>query len=142
MALTVSLLGTNCNCGRCSKCRSEYNRKWRADNADRVRQKDRERHGRDRSKRLDANKRRKYGLAQGQLDALRVSSVVCAICGGSGSDKGRNRGLHIDHDHTTGKVRGMLCGECNIGIGKFRDDAGLLAKAIWYLGDVERKPWH
>ena len=55
----------------------------------------------------------------------------CAICGNELiSDK---RETHIDHNHKTGKVRGILCSQCNRGIGTFDDDATLLQKAVNYL---------
>lgn len=41
--------------------------------------------------------------------------------------------LHVDHDHKTGKVRGLLCKMCNLGIGNFRDNPSLLNEAIIYL---------
>lgn len=51
---------------------------------------------------------------------------VCAICGSS-------ENLHVDHCHTTGKIRDVLCRECNIGLGHFRDRPDLLLLAIEYL---------
>lgn len=41
--------------------------------------------------------------------------------------------LHVDHCHTTGKVRGLLCYNCNNGIGRLKDDVDLMAKIIVYL---------
>jgi hypothetical protein len=58
----------------------------------------------------------------------------CAICGakepGGPTPHGR---FHIDHDHETGKLRGLLCSEHNLGLGKFDHDPELLLKAIDYL---------
>ena len=45
----------------------------------------------------------------------------------------RESALCIDHDHTTGKVRGMLCHDCNTSLGKFRDNPDILRKAADYL---------
>ena len=56
---------------------------------------------------------------------------VCAICG---SDRNKNgTALCVDHCHTTGVVRGLLCHNCNVSIGRFNDDVNLLMKAIHYL---------
>lgn len=56
---------------------------------------------------------------------------VCAICGGpQASDKKR---FDIDHDHTTGEVRGLLCNNCNRGLGHLQDSVPLLKKAVEYL---------
>jgi hypothetical protein len=51
--------------------------------------------------------------------------------GGTGSN---NRQFSIDHDHNTGEIRGLLCNNCNVGIGMLQHDPQLLACAIHYLG--------
>lgn len=40
---------------------------------------------------------------------------------------------HVDHDHATGMVRGLLCGRCNMGIGLLRDNIGIMKNTILYL---------
>jgi hypothetical protein len=57
----------------------------------------------------------------------------CAIC--EGTNPGGDR-LAVDHDHQTGKVRGLLCHNCNIGLGNFQDSRDALRKAIVYLEGV------
>lgn len=74
--------------------------------------------------------KKKYGLTLDEVTVLRAQG--CAICGQDGID-GRWGNLHIDHDHATGRVRGVLCGSCNLGLGKFRDDSELLRRAVEYL---------
>jgi hypothetical protein len=74
-----------------------------------------------------------YGLTLEDYDAmLEAQGGVCAICGG-GPIGGREKYLCVDHDHETGKVRGLLCGHCNTGIGKLKHDSSILAAAIEYL---------
>jgi len=54
---------------------------------------------------------------------------VCAIC----NQVPKNRKLSIDHDHKTRKIRGLLCGRCNIALGFFKDNIFLLQRALNYL---------
>lgn len=58
-------------------------------------------------------------------------SNQCAICLTPATSF--ERSLSVDHDHATDTVRGLLCSQCNIGLGNFKDDVALLASAIVYL---------
>lgn len=76
---------------------------------------------------------KKYGLNYDTyLELNRKQNGKCAICGSEIGDAMMNR-LYVDHNHKTGKVRGLLCMECNIGLGKFKDNIDLLKNAILYL---------
>jgi hypothetical protein len=59
----------------------------------------------------------------------------CAICGLPEKQyrQGKLRALAVDHNHTTGKIRGLLCSDCNTGIGKLKEDLNVLQRAIDYL---------
>lgn len=71
----------------------------------------------------------KYGLTEKQFAAMRETCRgLCAICAMDCGDK-----LVVDHCHKTGKVRGLLCGRCNAGLGMFMDSAKLLMHARAYL---------
>jgi len=73
----------------------------------------------------------KYGVTKEFLVALHEKQEgKCAICGEIPSTE---RGLHVDHCHTTNVVRGLLCHGCNTGIGALREDAEILSNAIKYL---------
>ena len=61
-------------------------------------------------------------------------SGLCAICGAELALTGRD--THVDHDHETGKVRGILCFRCNLGLGYFRDNCDFLTSAIHYLKET------
>jgi len=68
-----------------------------------------------------------YGITLKQYNILKSKqNNKCAIC-----DEVKK--LHIDHDHLTGKIRGLLCGRCNRGIGHFKDNIIVLVNAIRYL---------
>jgi hypothetical protein len=75
----------------------------------------------------DTHIKRNYGLSRIELDAL-ISSQggLCAICEA-------NPAVHVDHDHVTGKIRGVLCFTCNVALGQLKDDVRLFRKAIDYL---------
>jgi hypothetical protein len=81
----------------------------------------------------------KFGITSEQYEELFVEQTgACAICGTTEFKYSRGRKPHIDHCHETGKVRGLLCGHCNIGIGQFFDNVSLLEKAIIYLKEHGR----
>ena len=70
---------------------------------------------------------RAYNLTLEQYDAMFAEQEgKCYLCGLA-------KRLAVDHNHTTGKVRRLLCSECNTGLGKFNDDPALLQKALDYL---------
>lgn len=69
------------------------------------------------------------------LKELKATTKECVICG----DETK---LVVDHDHITGKIRGMLCNHCNRGLGHFRDDPTLLEFAAQYLyASADRPEW-
>jgi hypothetical protein len=75
-----------------------------------------------------------YDLKVEELVAL-LDAPGCAICGRPWGTS-RDRQAVTDHDHTSGKVRGVTCGACNIGIGHFDDDPDRLIRAAAYLRRV------
>lgn len=90
----------------------------------------------DRIKRPDVYKeadiKKSYGIDLTTYNKISESQGhICAICGKK--ERMRNRNLHIDHNHKTGIIRGLLCGNCNVGIGNFKEDINVLKSAIIYL---------
>ena len=74
--------------------------------------------------------KRKFGMTLEQYDAmLEVQNGVCAICKRPPRD---DISLHVDHDHSTGAVRGLLCFPCNNALADFREDGQLLLEAVGY----------
>lgn len=81
----------------------------------------------------EGNLRRLYGMTAAEFDAkLAAQGGGCAICGGEPGGRWKRR-LHVDHNHQTGAVRGLLCHGCNVGIGSFAEDPARLLAAIEYL---------
>jgi len=80
---------------------------------------------------------KKYGIDEKiYLEMLSKQNEVCAIC--LRKDKsiyknGTTRKLSVDHDHNTGKVRGLLCQRCNVAIGYFEDNPYICERAFKYL---------
>lgn len=73
----------------------------------------------------------RYGVTFDEIVALReLQKGRCAVC-----DAKLKGGLkeHVDHCHRTGLIRGILCSECNTGIGKLKDNPALLRRAAEYL---------
>lgn len=71
--------------------------------------------------------KRRYGLTPEEFDALVAEQgFLCPICL-------KRPAVHVDHDHRTGRVRGILCEMCNGGLGQFRDNPSTIENAIAYL---------
>ncbi len=71
--------------------------------------------------------KRRYGITAAEADAmLAEQGGLCAICVRSPAE-------HVDHDHATGRVRALLCFNCNGGLGQFKDDADVLRAAADYV---------
>lgn len=98
----------------------ESSRRYRANHPERV-------------KRTQAESRHRlnYGITIDQKWSLLDDQGGCCACCRA-RDPGR-RGWHVDHDHKTGRVRGILCGHCNSALGFARDDIATLQRLIDYL---------
>jgi hypothetical protein len=76
---------------------------------------------------------RRYGMSVGDYDALLAEQCGgCAICGTT-IPGGSSSRLCVDHDHLTGRIRGLLCVKCNSGIGLLGDDPARVRLAAAYL---------
>jgi hypothetical protein len=111
---------------------------WQQQNPDRVNAKQteyRKRPGRARAMR-DLYYRRTLGLTANAVDELiALQDGACAICARRPK---RLASLHVDHDHGTGEIRGVLCSTCNQGLGHFKEDPQLLEAAAAYLRRFNR----
>ena len=130
---SVDLFGSAGQRCYCKKCVNEYQRVWRIKHKDAVH----------RYSRMGAL-RRNYGLTiKGYEEMLARQNNGCAICHKPPSTNGgRTRiYLYVDHCHKKKEVRGLLCSNCNRGIGYFFDNPDYLNKASKYLimHEEERK---
>ena len=118
----------------------ERTRKWQQDNPERYRAKQAAYRQTDAYKRqLRAfHLRTKHGITINEYDRmLEEQGSGCAICGRPPWD---DISLHVDHDHESGRIRGLLCFCCNNGLGQFQDDPGLLLNALDYLTATGKGP--
>ena len=77
------------------------------------------------------DRKRTYGLDQGAYESLiQRQDGKCKIC------QTVMEKPHVDHDHKTGAIRGLLCNHCNLGLGHFFDNPDLLERAKGYLNGV------
>jgi len=76
----------------------------------------------------------KYGLSPEVYDFLmKAQDQRCAICYEPFDRSQHSKRPCVDHDHETGRIRGLLCRQCNVGIGNLRDDPDILYAAMRYL---------
>jgi len=108
-------------------------RRWQQDNAGRLNEYRRVRRADPSVKRAEraGHLRRTYGITIEEYERLLASQGGgCAICG---RQPRRDVSLHLDHDHESGQLRGILCFRCNNALGDFDDDPALLQQAVSYL---------
>lgn len=113
----------------CKDCKREYARQYHAENKEDPQFK---------VKRRERRIQFKYGITSSEYDTmLAKQNGVCAGCGTD--DTGRYDKFEIDHDHETGKVRGLLCGPCNRALGLLKDNADTAISLAAYLVQHEER---
>jgi hypothetical protein len=108
-------------------------RAWQINNYERYRAAQNARRGTPEGKRAlrEGHPTRKFGITIADYERLlQEQDGGCAICGAPPPENGS---LHVDHDHDTGAVRGLLCVRCNNGLGQFGESIEMLMSAIAYL---------
>jgi len=141
---------------KCKSCKNEYNKKYiknnpekkkkyaknRKERSKQYRKENKEKRieylkqwGRDNPEKKRAQKyRHRYGIdIQDYNKMLKEQGGVCKICKSKTPKRKNAKYFAVDHCHTTGKVRGLLCYNCNSALGKLNDNAELLKKALDYL---------
>ena len=143
---------------RCRACDNEASRIWAAANREKTRASQKKSWAKNKTKyeakkkayrlehleeaRAAANRRhykQYHGITRDRFEQMHAEAGgKCAICGKVtrvGGGAGDDRAV-LDHDHTSGAARGVICSPCNLGLGHFRDNPASLAAAITYLREA------
>lgn len=116
---TTSKLRSDGRHSVCKKCCQDYHQEWRDENPSKIR---------------EQTLRNRYGIDQSIFDSmLEQQQHRCAVCGSMDAQRKDLDKLVIDHCHESGKVRGLLCHNCNAGLGHFKDNPQWLMSAVRYL---------
>jgi len=125
--------------GACHSCRSLLERVKRIDCGEHVRQLERNQYAKKKEENPDLvsdyyrnwHLRKKYDITLHEFEKYAAFlEYKCEICG---NEEKQHKNLVVDHNHKTGKVRGLLCSSCNKGLGHFKDSPDALIKAFTYL---------
>lgn len=123
----------------CKVCCTERNMKWRKEHPEKFnaiakswKERNPEKH---KSNNRNSTLKRNYGIDSATYDGMFLSQTgCCKICKIAQSEL--TKALAVDHCHLTGKVRGLLCSDCNTAIGLLKDDPKLTNAATEYLKDL------
>lgn len=112
--------------------RNEANKKWSNANPEKIKEYQKRSSAKRKNARQDYHIKKRYGLSRADYSAmLEAQGGLCAANGCSETLFGGK--LCVDHDHATGKVRGLLCHGCNLALGKVHDSVEKLKGLISYL---------
>lgn len=118
----------------CRSCTRKSQLKYKLADPERRKEQNRQTKAKSRLKTKLRNIRKTYGLPEVEYFALlEKQRFCCAICGVSFAKINST----VDHSHTSGDVRGLLCGKCNAGLGMLKDNLFILEKAVEYLKNHE-----
>lgn len=110
----------------------ERQKKWASENVEHRSQKQREWYQNNKDRIRDLQLQNQFGITIKQYDTmLLLQNGVCGLCGGDSDAK--NKTFAVDHDHSNGRIRALLCRGCNVGIGNLKDSPELLEKAASYI---------
>ena len=105
------------------------NKRWRQENQEYLREYRRKNRHQQRKSWIKLN----YGLSWNEYEAMfDAQDGKCAICGSPNPGRGAHW-FDVDHDHRSGRVRGLLCHSCNVGLGAFKDDLEIVRRAVQYM---------
>ena len=115
--------------------KNAYLRDWRKQNKEKCK----EHYLKYREKGREGAWRRRYGITREDYNLmLENQNYTCAICHTTDVGRGHTH-FHVDHNHDTGEVRGLLCDKCNRGLGYFNDNIKTITNAIKYLENTKNE---
>lgn len=120
----------------CRSCNNKRSAAYEQANKEALNVKQLARYHRDPERYADRDLRKRFGVPLGwYAETLAAQDGQCAICGATepGGPAKRTRRFHVDHCHTTGQVRALLCDGCNNGLGRFHDNPDVLRLAADYI---------
>ena len=121
----------------CKKCACARKQGYRDKNREATITKQREYYYKNRDAHADRRLQRIFDISLADYDnMLEEQGGGCAICGKTPEENGRR--LSVDHDHETGEVRGLLCMDCNVSLGRFNDSSERCRQAMLYLRSYGR----
>lgn len=129
--------GLKAYCKKCSKILDKDYRERNPEKIKQIRKTSNERHLTP-TKKFNYRLRSVYNLSRAEFDNLYDKQKgKCKLC----RKKIKvSKSVHIDHNHKNGKIRGLLCSKCNLGLGHFQDNAEVLLRASKYIlnnGDIQ-----
>jgi hypothetical protein len=123
----------------CRTCLKDRARIWDSTNKDRKKEHSRNWESRNPRSRASAKFKNRCGITiESYEEMLSKQNGECAICKKAGKENLKGK-LFVDHCHSTLIVRGLLCHDCNDGLGRFKDNTFLLNKAIQYLQESSKR---
>lgn len=120
--------------GTCKECIKQYNAEYRKLNKEHIRDKKKTYYTTKPHIQKSIYLRLKYNLTIEQYESMLIAQdYKCAACSSTSVEHNRYKSLCVDHDHATGKVRGLLCHPCNTAIGAAKENVDRLETCAAYL---------
>lgn len=120
----------------CKECVKKDASKWAKNNRSKINKRRRKYAKENPNYNRQNNLKRNYNISLTEYEQIEhQQNGVCAICNKRETYKNQYSlaRLSVDHDHITGEIRGLLCKNCNLGLGYFKDNIASLSSAINYL---------
>lgn len=118
----------------CKECMAERHRNWRLKNPGYSAKHHSDARKKHPARYRDYDRKKAFGMSPGTYaEIYKQQNGRCAICQCEDPAKLGKRGFHVDHCHTANIIRGLLCHNCNVGIGNLRHDENIMLAAIEYL---------